>query len=546
MTWGILIAIVFLVLFIFALLTLGEGLLKVTASQAGEDASDYSVLPSSLRSIMGRSSGKPDYVPEGEHVKQLNRGFDINLLGEAEAKIGEPIRKLRSTTYALKPKDFIGMSPIPKVIPEVGTQVKAGDPLFFDKKRPEIIYAAPVSGEYIELRRGEKRSVDEIVILADQGEVQYREYENIPDLSSVAREDLVSFLTASGAWPFIRQRPFDVVADPTETPKSIFVSTFDTAPLAPNLNLAVEGKEEVFQKGLEVLTKLTDGKVHLGLDARGTEAPAKAFTEANIEGVEKHWFSGQHPAGNVGIHIHHVDPVLPGGPAVWHLTVHGVLVLGSIFLNGKFDTETLIAVTGAELDEPYYAFAHQGIALETLLEDMPNDFEEHTVLVDGDEGKVEEVQKRRVIRVVSGDLLSGKQVERNSFLSFFDDQISTVKEGDYYEIFGWLIPQKGHPTISRTFPNGFVSSSTYRADTNTNGEKRAFVVSGQYEEVLPMDIYPQHVMRAVMAKDYEKMEGLGILELGEEDIAICEYVCTSKQPLQSMLREGLDELREQM
>lgn len=542
--WGILIAIVFLVLFIFALLTLGEGLLKVTASQAGEDASDYSVLPSSLSSILGRSKGKADYIPEGEHVKQLNRGFDVNLLGAAEA--GQSIRKLRSTTYALKPKDFIGMTPIPKVIPEPGTQIKAGDPLFYDKKHPEIIYAAPVSGEFIEIRRGEKRSINEVVVLADQGDFQYRKYDDLPDLASSSREDLVTFLTGSGAWPFIRQRPFDVVADPTETPKSIFVSTFDTAPLAPNLNLAVDGKEEVFYKGLEVLTKLTDGKVHLGLDGRGKRKPAKAFMEANIEGVERHWFKGLHPAGNVGIHIHHVDPVLPNTPSVWHLNVHAVLVLGNLFLNGKFDTEMLVAVTGAEVGEPYYAWIHQGIALDTLLESMGPDFEEHTVLVQGDEGKVEEVQKRRSIRIVSGDLLSGKQVERSSFLGFFDDQLSTVKEGDYYELLGWLVPQKGHPTMSRTFPNGFVTSSTYRADTNTNGEKRAFVVSGQYEAVLPMDIYPQHVIRAVMAKDYEKMEGLGILELGEEDIAICEYVCTSKQPLQSLLREGLDEIREQM
>lgn len=473
-----------------------------------------------------------DSFAEKAYKVNLKKGFDINLIGEASIPYSG-IEEVRSATYAMKPKDFVGMMPIPKVVPEVGTHVKAGDPLFFDKKRPEVMYAAPVSGEYIELRRAEKRSVAEIVILADKDGVQYREY-NTPNLAEVSREELVAFLLESGAWPFIRQRPFDVVADHNDTPKAIFVSTFDTAPLAPDLNLAVEGKDAEFQKGLDVLNCLT-ANVHLGLDGRNK--PAAAF--ANAKGVHRHEFTGQHPAGNVGVHIHHVDPI-NAGDIVWYLDVHAVILLGTLFTKGIFDTQRVIALTGAETPEPRYVKAHQGVNLDAFFRDVDYSV---TEVVQTPEG--EKTITKQGVRVVSGDLLTGTKVQKDGFLGFFDDQISTAKEGDHYELFGWLVPQTGHPTISRTFPNGFFPDVKYPADTNTNGEKRAFVVSGQYESVLPMNILPQHLMRAIQANDYERMEGLGLLELSEEDIAICEYVCTSKQPLQQILRKGLEMMREQ-
>lgn len=473
-----------------------------------------------------------DSFAEKAYKINLKKGFDINLMGEAVMPYSE-IEQVRSTTYAMKPKDFVGIMPIPKIVPEVGTHVKAGDPLFFDKKRPEVMYAAPVSGEFIEIRRAEKRSIAEIVILADKEGVQYREYK-VPNLAEASRAELVGFLLDSGAWPFIRQRPYNTVADHNDTPKAIFVSTFDTAPLAPDLNLAVQGKEEAFQKGLDVLNCLASD-VHLGLDGRNK--PADAF--ANAKGVHRHEFTGQHPAGNVGVHIHHIDPI-NSGDIVWYLDVHGVILLGTLFTKGIFDTERVIALTGVEIPEPRYVRVHQGINLSTFFENV--DYEV-TETISSPEGK--KTITKETVRVVSGDLLTGTKVKKDGFLGFFDDQISTAKEGDHYELFGWLVPQTGHPTISRTFPNGFFPDVKYPADTNTNGEKRAFVVSGQYESVLPMDIFPQHLMRAIQANDYERMEGLGLLELSEEDIAICEYVCTSKQPLQQILRKGLDMMREQ-
>jgi Na+-transporting NADH:ubiquinone oxidoreductase subunit A len=548
---GIIVAIVIILLFVLLLLTLGESLLKLSAKQAGVSESEYSVMPMSLRSLLGVSKRKPSYIPEEEPVFFLKEGFSINLMGAPSLEQGTP--SVRVATYSIKPIDFIGLSPIPKMMVEEKAHVKAGDPLFFDKSQPDAVFAAPVSGEVVEIRRGPKRAIHEIIILADQGEMQYRKYE-LPNLETATREELVAFLLGSGFWPFLRQRPFDVLADPTQTPKGIFISTFDTAPLAPDLNLAVAGKEATFQKGLDVLTKLCP-KVHLGLSANGSTAPAAAFTEA--KGVHKHWFNGPHPSGNVGVQIHHIDPINMG-EVVWTLTVHSVLVLGTLFEKGIFDTERLVAVVGAELKNPGYARVHQGANIKTLVETAPAE----TITVKEWIGKdvkekdasgketskwVKEYKEvtKTAVRFVSGDVLTGTKIARDGHLGFHDDQVTVLKEGNYYELFGWLLPQTGHPTISRTFPGGFVPDAQYEADTNTNGEKRAFVVTGQYEAVLPMDIYPQHLFRAILSNDFDKMIGLGLLELTEEDVALCEYVCTSKQPLQAILRQGLDNVREQ-
>lgn len=526
---GLILGIVFILLFIVVLATVSEGLVKIAAKHNGENPEKYSVLPNDMPSLFKRGEGKPSYIPEGDSYKSFSRGFDIKLLGEASLE--HPIEAVRSSTYALKPKDFVGMMPIPKVLVAEGESLKAGDPLFYDKKRPEIMYAAPVSGEMLRIERGEKRSINEVVLLADK-EIEYRQYE-LPNLETVSREDLVTFLLGSGAWPFIRQRPFDIVAEHDRTPKAIFVTTFDTAPLAPGFNLTVAGKGAEFQKGLDVLKRLSGGAVHLALDARPKHTPAPEFMTA--AGVERHWFNGPHPAGNVGIHIHHIDPV-NAGETVWHLDVHGVLVLGTLFTKGIFDTERVVALTGYEIDQPRFVRAHQGLCLEQLVSNVQ--FHEKHNTTDKEGNLV--VVDRKAVRLVSGDPLTGKEIAPNGYLGFFDDQIITIEEGDYYELFGWLLPRKGHPTVNRTFPGGFIPSATYRADTQQNGERRAFVVSGEYENVLPMDIYPQHLLRAILANDYEKMEGLGILELGEEDVALCEYVCTSKHPVQKTLREGLD------
>ena len=447
-------------------------------------------------------------------VSSLKKGFNIKLKGSAQPVIED----VAVSTFAIQPTNFIGMSPIPKLMVELGDEVKAGDHLFFDKKRPEIKYVAPVSGEIAAINRGEKRSITEVMIIADKDQ-KYRELPSL-DLSSSSREDIVNYLIDSGAWTLMRQRPFNLIADPKQIPTNIFISTFDTAPLAPDLNLVVQGQEDAFQEGVKVLSKLTNGDVWLGLNANGKEAPAQVFQE--VEHAKKHWFMGPHPSGNVGIQIHHIKPI-SRKDVVWALDIQQVMTIGKLFIEKRYNAGRIIAVTG-EVKKPVYIKTKQGAKISDIL-------------------KGQEVDE--IARIISGDVLSGQEQHMEGFLNYYDDQITVIPEGNEFELFGWLLPLKARPSVSKTYPNFLFPNREFTANTNPHGEGRAFVVTGQYEDLLPMDIYPQHLMKAILTQDYEKMEGLGIYELSEEDVALCEFACTSKQPLQEILREGLEYMREQ-
>ena len=492
----------------------GDNLLRIEAKELGADTSktNFSIFPKWNEIVSPKLQG---YLAGKDNVHVLTKGHDLNFEGK-------PAKELDITTqathFAVQPINFLGMSPIPKVVVEKGDEVKAGDLLFFDKKRPEIKYVAPVSGEIVAVNRGEKRSIKEVIILADK-EMQYRSFETF-DYASEPREKLVEYLLEAGIWPLIRQRPYDIVPGIADEPKNIFISTFDSAPLAPDLSFVVGDQKVAFQKGLDVLSKLTPGKVYLGLDGRG-EAPSTVFSEA--AGVEKHYFAGPHPSGNVGVQIHHVNPI-NASDKVWTLGVQEVLTIGKLFTEGKYDAKRIVAITGGEVSKPRYVQTYLGVSFESLLKNE---------------------LKSEHVRLISGDVLSGEAKGMDGFLNFLDDQITVIKEGDQHELFGWLLPLKPRPSISKTFPNFLFRDLEFEANTNTHGEKRAFVVTGQYEKVLPMDILPQHLMKSILVNDYESMEGLGIYELSEEDIALCEFVCTSKQPLQSILREGLEMMREQ-
>lgn len=500
------------IVFLGVILQVADNMMRIEATETGADKSgnNYSIFPQ-ISEMFG--ADKPDFVGEAKYTN-LKQGFDILLEGEAAKELSpEPV----GNTFAISPMNFIGMSPIPKVVVAVGDEVKAGDHLFFDKKRPEIQYVAPVSGEVISIDRGAKRAIAQVVILADK-EIKYRELPAF-DLENSDREALVNHLLDTGGWPLLNQRPFDIVPAPGDVPKAIFISTFDSAPLAPDLNLVVDGQGAAFQKGLDVLNKLTEGVVHLGLNARGDQ-PNAIFTEA--KGVQHNWFNGPHPSGNVGVQIHHTNPI-NANDKVWTIGVQEVITLGNIFLENKYNATRIVALSGAEFKAPRYVRTYQGANIGDLTKDE---------------------LKHDHVRLVSGDLLSGKAKTADEFLNFRDDQISSIEEGDYYEMFGWLVPTTSRPSISRTYPtNVMFKDAKFKANTNTHGEKRAFVVTGQYESVLPMDIYPQHLMKAILANDFERMEGLGLYELSEEDLALCEFTCTSKQPLQAILREGLETMR---
>lgn len=509
--------VVTLVIVIFVVTVVSDRLLQITASRVrGDQDSDApsTIIPSTKELLPNTDKTE---LTGGVAPHVLKRGFDIKVAGRALKKVEE----LRSPTYAVKPKDLMGMTPIPKLEVEVGDEVKAGDKLFYDKKRPEIFYTAPVSGEVAAVNRAEKRSIAEVVILADD-EVKFKDF-GITDPTVISRDKVIAKMLESGTWPYLRQRPYNVVADPNDVPRDIFISTFDSAPMAPNYNFTLAGEGKAFQAGINALRKLTDGDVHLGMDAN--RKPADVFMKAT--GVEKHWFKGAHPAGNVGVQIHHVKPIKKG-EIVWHIGPQEVVVLGRLFSQGKYDTRKLIALGGPVVKDPKYYSTYQGASVKALVEGKLNN--DH-------------------VRYISGNVLTGTEISISDgpeqHIGFYDNQVSVVEEGDFYEMFGWILPSYARPSISPTFPWSLFPDEEFDVNTNTHGEERAFVVTGEYEKVLPMDIYPVHLLKAIMARDFDKMEGLGIYEVIEEDLALCEFVCTSKVHVQGILRDGLDYMREQ-
>lgn len=442
----------------------------------------------------------------------LNRGYDIRLVGEAATFLGE---EKNPATFALKPSEFNDFRP--KLLVREGEEVKAGTILFYDKSNESAQFASPVSGEVVEIKRGPKRVIEEYKILADKN-IEFLDL-GAADPSSMDREEIIQKLIDGGCWPFIRQRPFDVIADRNDKPKAIHISCFNSAPLAPDMDFIVEGYEEYFQTGLDVLKQLTQGKVHLNIHA--TETRNKAFTEA--EGVQINKFKGPHPAGNVGIQIHHLDPINKG-EIVWVIRPQDLIIIGRLFLEGKYDTERKVAITGQSVLQRKYYKLRLGANIESLVKDN---------VEDGN------------LRYISGDVLTGTKIYENGYLGYYDNQLTVIPEGDDPEFQGWLLPSYPRPTISQTFPWAFNPELKFKVNTNTHGERRSFVVTGEYERVLPMDIYPVFLLKAIMTQDFDKMEGLGIYEVAPEDMALCEFVCTSKTPVQSILREGLELMRKE-
>ena len=439
--------------------------------------------------------------------------MNIKLVGEADKVI---FNLALPETFAIKPYNFSGV--IPKLLVNQGDEVQAGSPLFNDKKNEAIKFCSPVSGEVIEIIRGEKRKLLEVKILADK-EITYVPF-NKANPNDLSREDIIQALLNSGVWPFIRQRPFGIIANPNETPKSIFISAFDSNPLAPDNDFIMQGNDQVFQTGLDALRKLTDGKVYLNINADKTTA--KVFI--NSKGVEINKISGPHPAGNVGVQIHHIDPVNKG-ESVWCLNPQDVLILGRLFSQGKFDPARVVALTGSQIKNPKYYKTIVGSAVKNIIDD----------------GELKEGENR----IISGNVLTGKQIPPDGYLDFYDSQITVIPEGNEPEFMGWLAPGFHKFSLSRTFFSWLTPGKKYDLDTNLHGEERPFVVTGEYEKVFPMDIYPVHLLKSILIEDIELMENLGIYEVVEEDFALCEFVCTSKIKSQDIIRRGLDIIRKE-
>ncbi|MDR3133947.1 MAG: Na(+)-translocating NADH-quinone reductase subunit A [Prevotellaceae bacterium] len=446
-------------------------------------------------------------------VVKIRRGLDISLKGNAEKVLS---RTGKVTSYAVRPVDFPHL--VPKLTVREGEPVLAGTPLFVDKYRPEVRYVSPVSGTVAAIVRGEKRRLLEVVVTPAE-EQQYLQHP-VPDLAACSREQIVSLMLESGVWPFLKQRPFGVVAHPDGRPKAIFISGFDTAPLAPDIDYVLTGEGEAFQKGIDVLCKLCD-KVYLGLNGQ----PAAVSIFRKTKGVEVNTFIGPHPAGNVGVQIYHISP-LNKGEKVWTIDPQHIVSLGRLFLKGVYNVSKVIALVGSEVKRPRYYRVIAGAAVSCV--------EEYII-------------KTNRPRYISGNVLTGTNIGAGGHLGFYDALLTIIPEGDKYEFLGWLNPLRLHRySVSRSSLSWISPGKEYTLDTNINGGVRAFVVNGEYEKVLPMDIYPVYLLKAILASDIDKMEQLGIYEVLEEDLALCEFVCTSKIPVQQILRKGIGELYEEL
>lgn len=440
-------------------------------------------------------------------VIKIKKGLDIRLKGKADNVFG---KVTLPDLFAIKPTDFHGV--VPKmVIKNEGEKVKAGSVLFFDKHQPDVKFVSPVSGMLKAIIRGERRKIMEVLIQAD-GKNESVDFgaENIKNLD---RETVVNRLLEAGAWPYIRQRPYDIIARTKDTPKAIYISGFDTAPLAPDYDFIMAGKEDEFQAGIDVLKKLCDN-IHIGINE---EAASKLYN--NTKGVTLHRFKGPHPAGSVGIQIHKVMP-LNKGEKVWTLQPQEIVTIGKLFSTGKHDFSRIMVATGSEIKKPAYFHTILGTRVSPYIDNNLNPDEN--------------------VRLISGNVLTGSQISDDGYLGFYHSQITAIPEGDEFEFMGWAAPGFNKFSMSRSFFSWLRPNKEYRLTANMHGGKRAITVSGQYEKVLPMDILPEQLFKSILVEDIDKMEQLGIYELAEEDVALCEFVCTSKMNLQKILRNGIE------
>lgn len=447
------------------------------------------------------------------NVIKLKKGLDIQLKGKPEKVL---LTGKHGESYAIVPDNYNGITP--KVVVRPGDKVKAGSVLIIDKTYPEIKFVSPVSGEVTAVNRGEKRKVLSVVVKPD-AEIEYEDFGK-KNVSALSSEEVKETILNAGLWPCIKQRPYDIIARPAEAPRDIFVSAFYTAPLAPNFDFVIKGQENDFQTGLDALAKLTSGKLYVGI---------KKGSTIKVQNAEVYEFEGPHPAGNVGVQINNIKPVNKG-EVVWTVRPDDVILIGRLFNTGKADFTRLIALTGSELSKTGYMKALPGCNINSLVDGMLKPTQGH-------------------IRIISGDVLTGTKVSKDDFLGFYDTQISTIPEGDeVHEFFGWATLGANKFSAGKTFLSSLLGGLKKERiiDARIKGGKRAMIMSNEYDKVFPMDIFPEYLLKAIIAFDIDKMENLGIYEVAPEDFALCEVVDTSKIEIQKIVRNGLDLLYKEM
>lgn len=445
-------------------------------------------------------------------VISVKKGLSLNLKGKApETHLG---KAMCGSTYAVVPTDYVGL--VPKLSVKEGDTVLVGSPIMYHKASPDFMITSPVSGEVVAINRGAKRKVLSVEI-KPASEQQYKEFATA-NLSS--REALLSVLLESGLFAFFRQRPYDRIADPAVSPRDIFVTANFTSPLAPSFDFLAKGREAELQLALSALARLTDGKVYIGVDA------GKFSDLKDVERVE---VTGPHPAGLVGTLINHTKPINKE-EVVWTLKATDLLVIGRFLKTGRVDFSRTIALTGSDSKQHGYIDILPGVRFSEA-------FPEGLAI----KGEHE--------RIIEGDVLTGTQVNaEHEFVGYQIDQITVIPEGDdVHDLFGWALPGFGKFSMSRTFFSWLSpKSKEYTLDARLQGGERAMIMSGEYDKVFALDIYPEYLLKSIIAFNINDMEARGIYEVAPEDFALCEFVCTSKMPLQQIVRNGLDELYKEM
>ncbi len=444
----------------------------------------------------------------------LKKGLNIPLEGTAELNTRKVIAP---DIIALKPTDFRGLTP--KLLVKEGDRVKAGSPVMANKMAQNILFTSPVSGEVVEIVRGEKRKLLEVRIKADQTQ-EYVDF-GAKKVGEMDAEAIKAALLESGLWPSLIQRPYGIIANPDVKPKAIFVSAFNTAPLAADMEYALRDDFADIQTAINALGRLTDGGVHVSFNSENYSGTP--FHK--LDNIIPHTFTGKHPAGNVGVQIHHISPIRKG-ETVWTVSMVMLAAIGKLFRTGKYDVRRKIAVTGPRAVNPAYVSCVPGMSMKEIAWFYP---------------------EPENLRFISGDALSGTSVGLDGFLGFYDNQVTILKEGNDYEMFGWAKPFRTSKfSSSHTYFSWLTPKKKYDMDTNLHGGPRAFVVSDVYGKVLPMHLFPVYLVKACLAGDIEKMEKFGIYEVLPEDFALCEYVCPSKINIQSIIEDGINLMLKEM
>ena len=438
----------------------------------------------------------------------IRKGLDLPIGGAAEKRV---VDKRDIAEYAVKPTEFVGLTP--KLLVAEGDAVKVGDALFCDKNDERIRFTSPVGGRVKAVVRGEKRRI--LAVVVEKGE-------ELPELAenwglAENSEAIKEMMLRCGLWTMIKQRPFGTVANPDGEPKAIFVSAFSSAPLAPDYDFVMQGRDEFFRKGLEALTRLTKGKVYVCFRRETRDTRRETW---DLGQLQTYLVKGPHPAGNVGTQIAHIDPINKGD-VVWTMNIQDVATLGELVSTGVYNPEKVIAVAGPNAVNPQYYKVKAGACIKEF------EFKENS-------------------RIISGNVLSGNKIEPDGFIGAYDDLVSAIPEGDYYDFMGWLMPGFKKFSFSRTFLSGFLPKLLkWDFNTNTHGDVRPLVFTGDFEKVFPFDIYPTQLIKACVVGDIELMENLGIYEVEPEDFALCEFIDVSKTDIQQIIREALEKLRKE-